>query len=300
MDVGAWLRGLELEQYEQAFRDNAIDAEILPRLTAEDLKDMGVTVVGHRRKLLHAIDILRAGGEAPPSPAVKADTAPAADPAAAAPAAEAERRQLTVLFADLVGSTELSARLDPEEMREVLRAYQNAVAGEILRFGDHVAKFMGDGVLAYFGWPTAREDAAERAVRAALAAVAVVRRLEAPTDTPLAARVGIATGLVVVGDLVGEGAAQEEAVFGETPNLAARLQASAGPGQVVISGETRRLVGQLFELQADMRVLKGLAGPVPAFAVLGPGAAESRFEALHGTGLTSLVGREEELELLLR
>ena len=204
MDIEAWLRGLGLEQYAEAFCDNAIDGEILPKLTADDLKDIGVTIVGHRRKMLEAIAVLGAGnGPAPPPAAEEANALPT--PAAAAPS-QAERRQLTVMFVDLVGSTELSSRLDPEEMREILRAYQDAVAGEVLRWEGHVAKFMGDGVLAYFGWPEAHEDEAERAVRAGLAIAEAVGRLPASGGTTLAARLGIATGLVVVGDLVGQGA----------------------------------------------------------------------------------------------
>ena len=174
MDIGAWLRGLGLGQYEQAFRDNEIDAQVLPRLTAEDLKDLDVTVIGHRRKLLDAIGTLRAGGEAPPAWGAETDTFPAPSLAVAAPVAQAERRQLTVMFVDLVGSTALAGRLDPEEMREVLRAYQDAVAGEVARFEGYLAKFMGDGVLAYVGWPSAHEDEAERSVRAGLAAVQAV------------------------------------------------------------------------------------------------------------------------------
>ena len=234
MDVGAWLHGLGLGQYEQAFRDNAVDAEVLRELTGDDLKELGVSLVGHRRRLLAAIAALREGTAPPSAVSSRAELVP---PVATAP--EAERRQLTVMFVDLVGSTALSSRLDPEEMREVLRSYQNTVAGELARFEGHVAKFLGDGVLAYFGWPRAHEDEAERAVRAGLAAAEAVARLTTPTGSPLVARVGIATGLVVVGDLVGEGAAREQAVVGETPNLAARLQALAGPGAVIIAPTTR-------------------------------------------------------------
>ncbi len=230
MDILAWLRELGLERYEQAFRENEVVADILPKLTADDLKDMGVTIVGHRRKLLEAIAALAKPASAP-------QAGPSAAPAEAPPTARpdaAERRQLTVMFVDLVGSTALSAALDPEEMGAAIRIYQNAVAGEILRFEGHIAKFMGDGVLAYFGWPQAHEDDAERAVRAGLALARAVGGLEA-SGRQLAARIGIATGLVVVGERVGEGEAHERAVVGETPNLAARLQALAEPGSVVIS-----------------------------------------------------------------
>lgn len=292
VDIGAWLRGLGLGQYEPAFRDNDVDARVLPGLTAEDLKEIGVASVGHRKRLLRGIAALRPGpassGTAPP-PLV--------------PASEAERRQLTVLFADLVGSTPLSARLDPEDLRELVGAFHARVAGTIEEEGGFVAKYMGDGVLAYFGWPQAHEDEAERAIRAGLNVVAAVRELSAPVaGAALRVRIGIATGIAVVGDLLGSGAAREEAVVGETPNLAARLQALAEPGSVVIAEGTRRLIGDLFEC-ADLGMVdvKGFADPVRAYRVLGPGVAASRFEALHATGaLTPLVGRKEELSLLLR
>ena len=285
MDVVAWLRGLGLERYEAAFRDNEIDCKALPKLTAEDLKDLGVVLGGHRRKLLEAIAGLRSES---------GRQRPAADQVAPT----AERRQLTVMFCDLVGSTALSARLDPEDLREVIGACHAAVAEVIARFDGFVAKYMGDGVLAYFGYPQAHEDDAERAVRAGLAVVGVVRRL--PTPMPLQMRVGLATGLAVVGDLIGSGAAREEAVVGETPNLAARLQAIAEPDAVVIGDSTRRLVGNLFEYQSLGEVeLKGLPAPVPAFRVVGESRVGSRFEALR-SGETPLVGRDEELELLRR
>ena len=203
------------------------------------------------------------------------------------------------MFSDLVGSTALSARMDPEDLREVISAYQKCVAETVQRFGGFVAKYMGDGVLIYFGYPQAHEDDAERAVRAGLELVAAVGALK--THAPLQTRVGIATGLVVVGDLIGSGASQEQAIVGETPNLAARLQGVAEPNSVVIAESTRKLVGNLFELEdLGAQDLKGIAGPVRAWAALRPSSVESRFEALHASGLTELVGREEELELLLR
>ncbi len=291
MDVCSWLGSLGLDYYVQAFRANDVDAEVLLRLTAEDLIALGVTSIGHRRRLLDAIAELREG------------TAPgSAQPAGAAvpKASEAERRQLTVLFCDLVGSTALASRLDPEDMSAVIRAYQATVAGEVARFEGHVAKYMGDGVLAYFGWPSAHEDEAERAVRAGLALANSVAELETPDGARLAARIGVATGLVVVGDLVGDAEARERAVVGETPNLAARLQALAEPGAVVISRATRRLVGSLFELtDLGPQRLKGFAEPLAAFRVEGEGRAEGRFEALRGEHLTPLVGREHELGFLL-
>ncbi|HEV2547215.1 MAG TPA: AAA family ATPase [Stellaceae bacterium] len=211
----------------------------------------------------------------------------------------AERRQLTVMFCDLVGSTALSARLDPEDMREIIGAYHRCCAEQITKAGGFVAKYMGDGVLAYFGYPQAHEDDAERAVRAGLALVDAVGQLQA--SERLRVRVGIATGLVVVGDLVGSGEAQERGVVGETPNLAARLQALAEPDVVVIAASTRRLTRGLFEY-ADLGAVaaKGFAEPVRAWRVLGESAAESRFEALHPAPLTPLVGREEEIDLLRR
>jgi class 3 adenylate cyclase/energy-coupling factor transporter ATP-binding protein EcfA2 len=296
MDVAAWLCGLGLGQYEQAFRENDIDAEVLVDLTAEDLIGLGVASIGHRRKLLAAIAVLRAGSISATTPA----TAPAAVSGKASLVPEAERRQLTVMFVDLVESTALAARLDPEEMAEVLRTYQSAVAGAIARFEGHVAKYMGDGVLAYFGYPRAHENEAERAVRAGLAAVAAVHSLGSAHGETLAARVGIATGPVVVGELIGEGAAREETVVGDTPNLAARLQTLAEPGTVVISARTRELTGGLFELaELGLQILKGFPVPVRPWRVVGEGAAESRFEALHGARLTPLVGRENEIGLLL-
>jgi class 3 adenylate cyclase len=285
VDITVWLRGLGLEQYTPAFRDNDIDGEVLRRLTGEDLRELGVTSVGHRRRMLDAIAAL--GDEAPVFPQTPVRGA-------------AERRQLTVMFCDLVGSTELSSRLDPEDLREVIAAYHRAVAEVITGFDGFVSRYMGDGLLVYFGYPQAHEDDAERAVRAGLAAIVAVRRLDVKS-VKLRARVGIATGLVVVGDLVGEGSAQEQSVVGETPNLAARLQTLAEPDTVVIAGGTRRLVGDLFEY-GDLGPLevKGILAPVMACQVLRPSLVESRFKALRGSALTPLVGREEEIDLLLR
>jgi class 3 adenylate cyclase/predicted ATPase len=287
MDVGDWLRKLGLEQYAAAFRDNAIDASVLPGLTAEDLKDLGVTLVGHRRRLLDAIAAL--GQEAVSTPSA------APMPAAAA---EAERRQLTVLFCDLAGSTELAARLDPEDLRAIINAYHQAVAAVLTGFGGFVAKYMGDGVLAYFGYPQAHEEDCERAVRAGLAIVVAVARLD--LSEHLAVRIGIATGLVVVGDLIGTGAAQEQAVVGETPNLAARLQALAEPNEIVIADSTRRQIGSLFEIRdLGPQALKGFAAEQLVWRVIGESGVASRFEALR-SGETPLVGRDEEIDLLLR
>src|SRR5450755_4319119 len=293
MDLAGWLRSLGLERYEAAFRENAIDDMVLPSLTAEDLKDLGVGLVGHRRKLLDAIAALRAEANAktPPHDAVAAVDRSATD--------TAERRQVTVMFSDLVGSTALSARMDLEDLREVISAYQTCVAETVRRFGGFVARYMGDGVLIYFGYPAAHEDDAERAVRAGLALIDAVATL--PATAPLQVRIGAATGMVVVGDLVGSGEAQERGIVGETPNLASRLQGIAEPNMVVIAEATRRLLGNLFELRdLGPRELKGIAGPVRAFAALRASSVASRFEAMHPGVLSALVGREEELELLLR
>ena len=212
MDLGGWLRCLGLEQYEAAFRENAIDDSVLPSLTAEDLKELGVDAVGHRRKLLNAIAALRADANAKATPS---DSLATIDTSAKE---SAERRLLTVMFVDLVGSTALGARLDPEDLRDVIAAYQGCVTGLVARFEGFVVRYMGDGVLAYFGYPQAHEDDAERAIRAGLGIIDAVGRLDVKSVKPQA-RVGIATGLVVVGDLIGEGPAQEQSVVGETPTL---------------------------------------------------------------------------------
>jgi len=280
VDIAAWLHSLGMQQYEAAFRDNAIDAAVLPELSADDLKDLGVSLVGHRRKLLAAIAALRT------------DVGPMPEAAAAGPAAE--RRQLTVMFCDLVGSTPLSARLDPEDLRGIIGAYHRCVAEIVEGFGGFVARYMGDGALVYFGYPQAHEDDAERATRCGLALVDRVPQLNQAEE--LHARVGIATGLVVV---VGE--VVEHDVAGDTPNLAARLQALAELDTVVIAASTRRLTGDLFEYRHLGEVeLKGIAGPLPAWQALRPSAVASRFEALRGATLSPLLGRDEEIDLLLR
>ena len=295
MDVGAWLRRLGRGQYQRAFRDNHVDADVLAELTADDLSGLGVASIGHRRKLLATIAAL---GKDTPSPEIPpAQTGPMPSIAGRLPvprSTDAERRQLTVMFVDLVGSTALSTRLDPEDLREVIGAYQEAVAGEVARYEGHVAKFMGDGVLAYFGFPRSHEDDAERAVRTGLDILGAVGRLPAPEGVPLVARIGIATGLAPP-------SSQEQAVVGETPNLAARLQALAEPGSVVIAEGTRRLLGGFFE-HVDLGAVeaKGFAEPIRAYRVIGMGTAASRFEAFHAAVLAQLVGREEEMDLLLR
>jgi class 3 adenylate cyclase/predicted ATPase len=296
MDLVVWLRGLGLAKYEAAFRENEIDETVLPNLTDEHLKELGVAALGHRMKLLDAIATLRSDASGKTS---SVDTATASGAPSSASEDRAERRQVTVMFSDLVGSTALSASMDPEDLREVISSYQKCVADTVQRFGGFVAKYMGDGVLIYFGYPEAHEDDAERAVRAGLELTAAVGSLK--THAPLQSRVGIATGLVVVGDLVGSGASQEQAIVGETPNLAARLQAIAEPNEVVIAEDTRKLIGHLFELEDfGATNLKGIPGPVRCSVVLRPASVESRFDAFHAGGFTELVGREEEVEIVLR
>jgi len=278
LDVAPWLRGLGLAQYEPAFRENDVDAQVLPRLTAEDLISIGVTSVGHRRLLLDAIAALARDAPAAPDSPVQPD---------------AERRQVTVMFCDLVGSTPLSARLDPEDLRAIIGAYHRCVTEIVESFGGFVARYMGDGVLVYFGYPQAHEDDAERATRCGLALVDRVSQLDQAEE--LHARVGIATGLVVVG-----GEVAEHDVAGDTPNVAARLQASAEPDTVVLAASTRRLTGDLFEYRDLGEIeLKGIVGPVSAWLALRPSAVASRFEALRGSALSPLVGRDDEIGLLL-
>ena len=292
MDIAEWLRGLGLAQYAQAFIDNAIGWDVLPKLTAGDLKEIGVIAVGDRRRLLEAIVKISE------VEVCQADPVPAADLAFPSSGDTAERRQLTVMFCDLVGSTALSSRFDPEDLRELIGAYHRCVAETVAQFDGFVAKYMGDGVLVYFGYPQAHEDDAERAVRAGLALLDAVGRVAGPE--PIQARLGIASGLVVVGDLIGAGAAQERGVVGDTPNLAAGLQTLAAPATLVIADGTRRQIGGLFELEdRGPQTLAGFAEPQHAWRVLAESGILSRFEALR-SGATPLIGRDEELDLLER
>ena len=287
--IADWLAKLDLGQYAQRFTENAIDVSVLHYLTDEDLKELGLPL-GHRRKILAAINQSAESIEALDAAATRVETRAQEAP---------ERRHVTVLFSDLVGSTALSARLDPEDLREVISAYQKCASETVRRFDGFIAKFMGDGILVYFGYPEAHEDDPERAVRAALELIAAIGNLQ--MHAPLQTRIGIATGLVVVGDLIGSGAAQEQAIVGKTPNLAARLQAIAEPNTVVIADGTRKLLGNLFELEdLGFPDLKGISGTERSWAVMRPSSAESRFDALHAGGLTELVGRQEELDLLMR
>jgi class 3 adenylate cyclase len=249
--IADWLEKLRMSEYAQRFAENGITVAALPHVTDQDLKDIGV-LLGHRRIMLAAISKL-AG-------AVSAASEPSRPQFEPKPQETAERRQVTVMFSDLVGSTALSARMDPEDLREIISAYQKCVAETVLRFGGFVAKYMGDGVLVYFGYPHAHEDEAERAVRAGLELIVAVGRLK--PSTPLQTRVGIATGLGVVGDLIGSGESQERGIIGETPNVAARLQGAAEPNTVVIAENTRKLLGNLFDLHdLGAQELKGIRGP---------------------------------------
>jgi class 3 adenylate cyclase/tetratricopeptide (TPR) repeat protein len=299
VDIGEWLRALGLERYEAAFRENDVDAELLPSLTADDLKDLGVTSIGHRRRLLDAIAKLHQDSDRSSKAVTPSEDQTASVSAEDAVSYSGERRQLTVMFCDLVGSTALSEKLDPEELRSLLHAYRTACGNVIARYDGFVARYVGDGILTYFGWPTAHEEDAERAVRAALEIVHTVKRASSTED--LSVRIGIATGPVVVGEAAGTGD-QSRLAVGSTPNLAARLQGLASADQVIIAGSTRRLVGSVFEL-SDLgeQDLNGISEPVHVWRAERALLTDSRFEARHGQeGLTPLVGREEEVDLLLR
>ena len=265
MDVAKWLKTLGCERYEAAFLENDISADLLHSLTEQDLKDLGVTSVGHRRRMLEAIAQLRADGAAAsemPDPG-SSSAAVAREGGGQSSEQVAERRQVSVMFCDLIGSTSLAARTDPEDLGELLRDYQSRVRTTVGQFGGHIARYVGDGVLIYFGWPEAREADAERAVRAGLAVAAAVN--ETPVrGEDLEVRVGIATGLVVIGAPIGSGDSRQQTAVGETPNLAARLQSLAGPGNVVIDAATRRQIGGLFDChELGPEQMKGFAEPGP-------------------------------------
>src|SRR5689334_5610249 len=294
MSFEGWLRDLGLGQYESAFIENAIDFDVLPELTEADLEKLGIPL-GDRKRIAKAIKAMAAG-----SPRAVAVREVAKAPSNSPSAASAERRHLTVMICDLVDSTALSARLDPEDMSAVIDAFQAACARIILASDGFLARFQGDGILGYFGYPRAHEHDAERTVRAALDIAAAVARLKTPAQRPLAVRIGIASGLVVIGGVGGEGAWSDGGVIGDTPNLAARLQALADPGTVVIGASTRRLLGDLFRLR-DLGVhrVKGISEPVAAWAVDGASDPESRFEAIRAPGRTDFSGRGAELDFLL-
>jgi class 3 adenylate cyclase/tetratricopeptide (TPR) repeat protein len=320
MTVEAWLESLGLERYAEAFRENEIDEALLPSLTAEDLRDLGVTLVGHRRRLLNAIEALVEPDrvDAAPLPIArprsKTGATPFADACDVEGASEAdgstavsvepqaERRTLTVLFSDLVGSTELSTRHDPEELSEIMDSYRRLCARVIERFGGYVARYMGDGVLAYFGYPRGMENAPESALRAGLAILEEVGSLakdKLGSDECLASRVGVATGLVVVGEHIGEGGSAENAISGETPNLAARFQQLAAPGELICGAVTQRLCGGLFDVEErPAQEIKGFQGLIRFFKVVAERPIESRFAATKGGGSARLIGREQEKGLL--
>jgi class 3 adenylate cyclase/tetratricopeptide (TPR) repeat protein len=287
--VTEWLESIGLSEYAQRFAENGVDLSVLRDLTDQDLKDLGV-LLGHRRKILRAITELEDGARFKSAVRVAEPTRPD----------QAERRHLTVMFCDLVGSTSLAARLDPEDMRALIGAYHTCITEVVSRYQGKIARYMGDGALVYFGYPQAHEDDAEQAVRAALALVVAIANIR-DLVAPLKVRVGIATGTVVVTELLIENIPAEQAVVGETPNLAARLQTMAEPGTVLICASTHRLTGGKFHYRDLGPVaLKGWAEPVRAYQVLGMSGVESRFEAMHTTKLPPLFGREEEIELLLR
>jgi class 3 adenylate cyclase/tetratricopeptide (TPR) repeat protein len=281
-NVADWLCELGLEQYADLFVSNGIDAEVLCDLTEQDLEKLGV-LLGHRRKMLRAIGQL--GDKA--------------DKPVAAPQSDAERRHLTIVFCDLVGFTALSAQADPEDMREVIAAYRAVCANAIRAYGGFIARFIGDGVLAYFGYPRAHEDDAERAIRASLDIVAALREKKIGPAGSLSARIGIATGFVVIGELIGDAAASEQEATGDTPNLAARLQALAGPGTVVIADATKRLIGRVFDLRdLGEAEIKGLEHRQRIWAVEGVASSEARFETVRATHSGAFVGRATETAVL--
>src|SRR5215470_10216573 len=287
MDLRGWLRGLGLGPYEVAFRENAIDNTVLPSLTAEDLKDLGVSIVGHRRKLLDAIAVLRPDTNVKaPSPDALAETDPT-------PKESAERRQLTVLFCDMVGFTELANRLDPEVLQGIIRSYEDACAMCIARYEGYVFQRLGDGIVAFFGYPLAHEGEAERAIHAGLEIITALSKLHVLDAGHLTVRIGIATGVVVVSSAV-------KGAVGDTMNLASRLQGIAKSGSIVVSERVHRLAGGAFDYEdLGKQTLKGIAQSTRAYRIVGVSQATSRFEAATLEGLTPLVGREHEIAMLL-
>lgn len=280
VDVRAWLETLGFVQYASLFADNGIDGRALPELSDQDLKEIGVAALGHRRVILAATKALGGGADALPR------------------SSEPERRQITIMFCDLVGSTALSERLDPEDLRTLVRAYQQAAGTVIERYGGHIAQYLGFGLMTYFGWPRAHEDDAERAVRVALDVVSAMKQVAA--KEPLQVRIGVATGRVVIGDTGDGDASVSKLAIGDTPNVAARLQEVADADEIVIAPTTRRLIGEAFELE-DMGAhpLKGIVDPVRAWRVAGVAPTEGRFEAAQGARLTPMVGRDAEIAMIL-
>jgi class 3 adenylate cyclase/predicted ATPase len=295
-DIREWLEELGLDQYVEAFEQNEVDIDLVRDLGDEALEKLGVSVMGHRVKMLRAIAALPTrDSEIAPVIDVGEETSPAKKHAAL----DAERRQLTVMFCDLVGSTALSQKLDPETLRELMRSYQQCCGAVIDKYDGHVAQYLGDGLMVYFGWPRAHEDDAERAVRAGLEVVEAVKLVDGVSE-PLQVRVGIATGPVVVGETGAGDASVPSAAVGETPNLAARMQGLAKPGEVIIAPTTYRLVSGVFEYEErGGQSVKGVAELVLTRRVVGEAVVEGRFEAVHGASLTPLVGRETEIAMLI-
>jgi class 3 adenylate cyclase len=289
IDLEAWLQSIGCGGYIKAFRENDVTADLLGELSGDDLKELGLSL-GDRKRFLRAVAEL--GGAS-----VQDEADPDQSPESPHHA-HAERRRLTVMFVDLIGSTALSSRLDPEELSEVIREYQDAVASVATRFEGHIAQYLGDGVLCYFGWPRAFEDAAERAVGAGLAINRAIAKVTACNE-PLACRIGIATGLVVVGNMLGGGTGHEDTAVGDTPNFAARLQELAKPGQVVISESTKRLLGSAFAIQSlGAQNFKGLPGQHKVYTVVGGDPTHDRFMARAGHSIGAMIGRDHELALL--
>ena len=299
--ISTWLEGLGLDRYREAFQQNAITWDVLAELNDDDLASMGV-LLGHRKKLLHAIVQLsqnREGEGSSPTPITVGQEG------RAFPSGQdqGERRQLTVMFCDLVGSTAMARRLDPEDLQTAIRRFLDACSHAISRFNGYIAKYMGDGLLVYFGYPHAREHDAERAIHAGLAVLELVKAL--PHDhlseqtLEIAVRIGIATGHVIVGEVMGQETAKERSVFGETPNLAARLQALATPNQLVVDSTTKGLVGTEFEfIDKGAFALKGFETPIQVWQVLSAKPSASRFESYRSTRLANFIGREQETALL--
>ena len=305
-EIGQWLSTCGMQQYIDAFEENDITLLDLPDLSDADLKDLGVASMGHRKAILRSAKAhqnTQTDVASTVTKEISPSSEPVVSPVSSDPAYQsgaAERRQLTVMFADLVGSTEMAGKLDPEDMRDAITLYQECVTRHVNGIEGNVAKYMGDGVLCYFGWPQAHEDDPERAARAALNIIADLESAFASNGERLEARIGIATGLVVVGDLIGEGASQEEAVIGETPNLAARLQGVAEPGQVVVSDTTRHLLSHSLEVEhLGQKDLKGISRPVDAYAILGEHEASIIAGANLSASSTPLIGRETEISLLM-
>ena len=304
--IGQWLSDLGMGQYAVAFEENHITMDDLPDLSDADLKELGVSSMGHRKGIIRSTAAIVVSQSDSSDMSVES-TASTNDISnikstgnTTSHSGSAERRQLTVMFADLVGSTELAGRLDPEDMRDAITVYQECVAKQVTEIEGHVAKYMGDGVLCYFGWPQAHEDDAERAARAALNIISNLELASAPHGEKLEARIGIATGLVVVGDLIGEGASQEEAVIGETPNLAARMQGIANPGQIIVSDSTRQLLSQSLDIEhLGQKDLKGISRLVDAYAILGEHEASKIVQTNQSAGSAPLIGRETEISLLM-